>query len=75
MAARSSGLVCRALSRSSRAGSCWGRQWPLRSRRGWCRSESRASFRARDRIDYALEYGTDALEMHRDAVGPGDRVC
>ena len=21
-----------------------------------------------------LEYGTDALEMHRDAVGPGDRV-
>jgi adenine phosphoribosyltransferase len=28
----------------------------------------------RDRIEYALEYGTDALEMHRDAVGPGDRV-
>ncbi len=21
-----------------------------------------------------MEYGTDALEMHRDAVGPGDRV-
>jgi len=23
---------------------------------------------------YALEYGTDTLEMHADAVGPGDKV-
>ena len=29
---------------------------------------------ARGRVEYALEYGTDALEKHRDAVGPGDRV-
>ncbi len=29
---------------------------------------------ARGRVEYALEYGTDALEMHRDAVGAGDRV-
>ena len=29
---------------------------------------------ARDRVQYALEYGTDALEMHRDALGPEDRV-
>jgi adenine phosphoribosyltransferase len=29
---------------------------------------------ARDRVEYALEYGVDALEMHRDAVGPADRV-
>ena len=29
---------------------------------------------ATQRIEYALEYGTDALEMHRDAVQPGDRV-
>jgi adenine phosphoribosyltransferase len=29
---------------------------------------------ARGRVEYALEYGTDALEMHRDAVGEGDRV-
>ena len=29
---------------------------------------------ARGRVEYALEYGTDALEMHRDAVGPGDGV-
>jgi len=29
---------------------------------------------ASHRVDYALEYGTDALEMHHDAVGPKDRV-
>lgn len=28
----------------------------------------------RSREEYALEYGTDALEMHVDAVGPGSRV-
>lgn len=26
------------------------------------------------REEYALEYGTDVLEAHRDAVGPGDSV-
>lgn len=26
------------------------------------------------REPYALEYGTDALEIHADALGPGDRV-
>jgi adenine phosphoribosyltransferase len=26
------------------------------------------------REEYALEYGTDALEMHADAIGAGDRV-
>jgi adenine phosphoribosyltransferase len=25
-------------------------------------------------VEYQLEYGTDVLEMHADAVGPGDRV-
>lgn len=29
---------------------------------------------ATQRVSYALEYGTDALEMHHDAVQPGDRV-
>ncbi|MDE3127125.1 MAG: adenine phosphoribosyltransferase [Gemmatimonadota bacterium] len=29
---------------------------------------------AREREDYALEYGTDALEMHADAVTAGARV-
>jgi adenine phosphoribosyltransferase len=28
----------------------------------------------RGRVEYALEYGTDALEMHRDAIGAVDRV-
>ena len=26
------------------------------------------------RAEYSLEYGTDALELHSDAVGPGARV-
>ncbi len=25
-------------------------------------------------IDYALEYGEDRIEMHTDAIGPGDKV-
>lgn len=25
-------------------------------------------------IDYSLEYGTNTLEMHRDAIRPGDKV-
>jgi adenine phosphoribosyltransferase len=29
---------------------------------------------ARQRVEYTLEYGTDALEMHADAIGPEDRV-
>lgn len=29
---------------------------------------------ATQRVEYALEYGTDALEMHHDAVRGGDRV-
>jgi len=30
--------------------------------------------RACDRVQYALEYGTDSLEMHRDALKAGSRV-
>jgi len=29
---------------------------------------------ATERVEYALEYGTDTLEMHLDAVRPGQRV-
>jgi adenine phosphoribosyltransferase len=29
---------------------------------------------ARGRVEYELEYGTDALEMHSDALEAGDRV-
>ena len=28
----------------------------------------------RQRIEYALEYGTDVLEIHKDAITPGQRV-
>ena len=28
----------------------------------------------RERIEYALEYGTDVLEIHRDAIEPGQKV-
>jgi adenine phosphoribosyltransferase len=27
-----------------------------------------------ERVEYALEYGTDCVEMHRDAVDPGQNV-
>ncbi len=27
-----------------------------------------------ERVEYALEYGTDALEIHKDALQPGQRV-
>jgi adenine phosphoribosyltransferase len=27
-----------------------------------------------ERVEYALEYGTDVLEVHRDAIQPGQRV-
>ena len=29
---------------------------------------------ARERIEYTLEYGTDVLEIHKDAITPGQRV-
>jgi len=29
---------------------------------------------ATQRVEYALEYGSDALEMHHDAIGADDRV-
>jgi adenine phosphoribosyltransferase len=28
----------------------------------------------KDRVEYELEYGKDAVEMHRDAIAPGARV-
>jgi adenine phosphoribosyltransferase len=29
---------------------------------------------ATERVEYQLEYGTDALEIHRDAIEPGENV-
>ena len=37
------------------------------------RKPGKLPWRAR-RVDYALEYGSDALEMHEDALAPGARV-
>lgn len=30
--------------------------------------------RPTERVEYELEYGTDALEIHKDSIKPGDRV-
>jgi len=27
-----------------------------------------------NRVEYELEYGTDSLEIHKDAINPGDKV-
>jgi adenine phosphoribosyltransferase len=37
------------------------------------RKPGKLPWKARKRA-YGLEYGSDALELHEDAVGPGDRV-
>src|SRR5262249_54745156 len=37
------------------------------------RKPGKLPWRAR-RVEYALEYGTDALEMHEDALAPGERA-
>lgn len=37
------------------------------------RKEGKLPYRTR-RDEYRLEYGTDVLEIHEDAAGPGDRV-
>ena len=29
---------------------------------------------AKMRVEYQLEYGTDAIELHTDAIVPGDKV-
>ena len=62
-------------SRSRAAASSSGAPWPTGSARGSSRSASRASCPWKSRsASYELEYGTDTLEMHEDAVGPADRV-
>ena len=44
-------------------------------RRASCRSASSASCPAETiSVEYELEYGTNTLEVHRDAIAPGQRV-
>ena len=61
---------------ASRAeGSSWGAPSPNVSAPGSFRFANRGSFRAkRVKETYELEYGTDALEIHEDAVQRGQRV-
>ena len=64
--------------------SCWASKhadsfsrpcWPMRSTRVSCQYASPGSCRAPcERVEYALEYGTDILEIHRDAIAPGQNV-
>ena len=50
-------------------------RWPIGSTPASCLSASWGSCRRRPSApSYALEYGTDSLEMHRDAIVPGQRV-
>ena len=71
------------------AGTCASTRWSrsraaasssaARSRSTWASDSSRCAspescpWRAR-KASYALEYGTDSLEIHEDAVGPADHV-
>src|SRR5439155_633038 len=64
---------CQRLSRST---SCGARPWPGPSlfRTSPATSATCPTSPNRGRVEYALEYGTDALEMHTDAVTGEDRV-
>ncbi len=62
-------------SASRPAASSWVRRWPTSSERPSSRCASRASCHGSTRrVEYALEYGTDRLEIHVDALGAGQRV-
>ena len=62
-------------SASRAAASSSARRSPIESAPGSCRCESPASCRRRRvRATYDLEYGSDSLEMHRDAIEKGQRV-
>ena len=51
------------------------RRLPTRSKPGSCRCASRKSFPPRPSAsNINSEYGTDALEIHRDAIEPGENV-
>ena len=51
------------------------RRSPIASAPASCRCARSASCRRRTiRATYDLEYGSDSLEMHRDAIEPGQRV-
>ena len=76
IADRFSGVDIDTRGRASRpAASSWPHRWPT----GWApsfvpvRKAGKLPW-AVAREEYVLEYGTDKLEIHRDAVMPGERV-
>ena len=58
-----------------RAGSCSAARWRRPPARASCSPASPASCRAVTSVQYELEYGVDALEVHADAVAGGSRVA
>jgi adenine phosphoribosyltransferase len=59
---------------SSRAASSSARRWSRVGRRHCHRPQARQASRRKYSAEYALEYGTDILEIHRDAFGQNTRV-
>ena len=59
----------------SRAGSSSARRWPTCSGAGLVPVRKLGKLPAETvSVEYALEYGTNTLEIHRDAIAPGQRV-
>ena len=59
---------------SRAAASSWARRWRTASASVSCRPQAREAAVTIGPEGICLEYGTDALEMHADAVGEGERI-
>jgi adenine phosphoribosyltransferase len=57
-----------------RRDSSWAVSWPIASASASSPCASRASYPRALAASYALEYGTDSLEIHDDALQPGESV-
>ena len=59
----------------SRAASSSAPRWPTSSTPGWSPVRKLGKLPAETiTVEYALEYGSNTLEIHRDAIQPGQRV-
>ena len=59
----------------SRAASSSARRWPTSSTRASCPVRKLGKLPAETiTVEYALEYGSNTLEIHRDAIQPGQKV-
>ena len=59
----------------SRAASSSARPWPIRLGAGFVPVRKLGKLPAETiSVEYALEYGTNTLEVHKDAIAPGQRV-